>query len=235
MRPLLLLTATDLFACSKAAGEWLYGVKHAGKTKVINNAIVASRFIYSEKKSQEMKKALNLEDRYIVGNIGRFSYPKNHHYLIDIFYELTKINANVTLLLIGAGELVDEIKQKVNELQLNEYVRFLGTRKDIPELLSAMDIFLLPSKFEGLPLVLIESQAAGVKIFASNIITEEVEITDLVTRLSLDDSPKCWAERIAGTLKYDRRDTHKDIIESGYDIHSNAKWLEEFYAVALRR
>ena len=232
LRPLLLLTATDLFACSQAAGKWLYGDKNLQQVKVIKNAIVASRFTYSMEKSQEMKKAMNLEDRYIIGHIGRFSFVKNHHFLIDVFNELTKINPHVMLLLIGTGELTDEIKQKVNELHLNGFVRFLGIRSDIPQLLSAMDVFILPSRSEGLPLVLIEAQAAGIKIFATNVITDEVNITDLVTMLSIDDSPKFWAEKIADNLQYKRQNTYKDIIESGYDIHSNVKWLERFYLLA---
>lgn len=230
LRPIMLFLATDLFACSKAAGAWLYGNEVKNKVKVINNAIDATKFIYSDDKSLQIKERLGINGRFVIGNIGRFSYPKNHHFIIDIFSEIIKLNSNSVLLLIGDGELLEEIKQKVIKLKIENNVKFLGIRSDIPDLLRAMDVFLLPSRFEGLPVVLVEAQASGLNIFATDSITSEVEITNLVTRLPISESPKYWAEKIIEESKDRiRENTYEEILKSGYDIKNSAKWLEEFY------
>jgi len=230
LRSLVLFLATDLFACSKAAGEWMYGQKNIDKVTVINNAVDAKKFKYNEANVLKIKKRMSLEEKFVIGNIGRFSYPKNHHFMIEIFNEIIKIKPSIVLLLIGDGEAFDEIKQIVRNLGLDNYVQFLGIRKDIPELLQAMDVFLLPSRFEGLPVVLIEAQASGIKIFATDTITKEVEITDLVTWLPINESPEYWAKKIIEqSNNLERKNTYQQIVDSGYDIKSNAKWLEKFY------
>lgn len=230
LRPLILFLATDLFACSKAAGIWLYGRRNIDKVKIINNAIDVQKFIYSNTRANEIKRSMNLDGKLVIGNIGRFEYPKNHHFLIDIFNEIIQINHNAILLLIGNGKLIDEIKQKVNELNLGNYVQFLGIRRDIPDLLLAMDIFILTSRFEGFPVVLLEAQASGLPIFASDTITDEVEITNLITRLPIIETSQYWAKIIVEKSKYIlRKDSYKELVDYGYDIKTNAKTLEKIY------
>ncbi|ARK32452.1 glycosyltransferase family 1 protein [Halalkalibacter krulwichiae] len=230
LRPIMLSLSTDLFACSEAAGDWLFGVERRSKVRLVNNAIDSKKFLYNKRKAEQIRNSMNIDDKLVIGNIGRFSYPKNHHFIIDIFNEVVKVNPNALLLLIGSGELIDEIKQKVFELKLNNKVKFLGVRNDIPDLLNAMNVFLLPSKFEGLPVALIEAQASGLKIYATDTITSEVEVTELVTRLPISESPRFWAEKIIqDSNQLVRKSTYEEIVKSGYDIKSNAKWLENFY------
>jgi glycosyltransferase involved in cell wall biosynthesis len=221
-----------MFACSKKTAISLYGNEayETGKVKILNNAIDTERFIYDKQKSKQIKKQLGVENNFVVGHVGRFSYPKNHDFLLDIFYEIKKIKKDAILLLIGDGELRDKIKEKVQKLKLTDYVIFMGVRSDIPELMQAMDVFLFPSHFEGLPVVLVEAQASGLKILASDTITKEVALTDLVNFYSLNSTPTEWANKTLNCLDgYIRRSYSTEIKNANYDIIENAKWLENFY------
>ena len=225
-------TADYLFACSSNAGEWLYGKKACQKEKffIIKNAIDAKKFIYDEDKRNEMRREFNLEDKYVIGHIGRFNSPKNHKVLIDIFKELHDKNDKTVLILVGDGELKPIIEKKVADLELSNSVIFTGVRSDIPELLQAMDIFLFPSLFEGLGIVAIESQAAGLHCIVADTIPDEAFITDLIEKVSLNLSTDLWVEKILKYADgYERSNTYQKIKLSGYDIRKTAKGLEEFY------
>ena len=158
-------TATELFACGKAAGDWMFG----GKTyRLLPNAIAAEKYIYEEEKAKKIKKELDLEKNIVIGHIGRFNPQKNHKFLIDIFEKCFEKNQKVRLMLIGDGEGRKEIENKVKERGLQDNVIFMGVRRDVPELLQAMDVFVFPSLYEGLPVTMIEEQAAGVPAVISN-------------------------------------------------------------------
>lgn len=200
---------TDYFmGCSKEANEWLYGKKIANSEKciILHNAIDVEKYTYNEDIRNKLRKELNIkEDEMVVGNIGRFSYMKNHKFLIDIFEKLCKTE-NCKLLLVGDGELKNDIQNIVKNKHLESKVIFTGVRSDVNEILQAMDIFVMPSIFEGLPVTLIEAQASGVPSLITNIITKEVDITPLIYRENLKNEPLIWANKIKEILKnFNRR------------------------------
>lgn len=214
-----------LFACGKEAGEWMF---KTSDFEILNNAIDTKRYIYNEEKSLEMKEKLGVTDKFVIGHVGRFRFQKNHSFIIDIFKEVCKKEPNSTLLLVGDGPLEEEIKKKVDDLGLLDKVKFLGARDDVNDLMQAMDIFILPSLYEGFGIVLIEAQASGLKCVISDSIPTDAIITKKVKRLSLDDDISIWVEEILSN-KSERKEGIKDIEKSKYDITSNAKWLENFY------
>ncbi len=216
--------ATDRFACGDDAGKSYFGKR---EFTVMNNAIDAKKFSFKGEAREAKRSELQIEDKFIVGHIGNFSTPKNHPFIIDIFKEVHTQNSNTTLLLVGAGELMDSMKQRVAEAGLSDSVIFTGSRPDVPELMQAMDVFLFPSLWEGLPVSVVEAQAAGLTVVMSDRITDKVAITPLVEILSLDDAPALWVEKIL-TPK-ERTDSYEAIRKAGYDIEENVKWLEKFY------
>ena len=182
-------------ACSALAAQWMYG-KQEKRVSVIQNGIWPEKFLYDRCKSQEMKEVLGLKEKLVFGHVGRFMTQKNHKFLIEIFAKIKQKQENAVLLLVGAGGLEGEIKEQIKLLGLEEDVLFLGIRKDVDKLLQAMDIFLLPSLFEGLPVVAVEAQAAGTYLFLSDTITPETKITSRVRFLPLKESAKFWSEEI---------------------------------------
>ena len=221
--------ATHYFACGEKAGRWMFGDNAADKVTVLNNAIDAAKFKFDQNISLNKKEELGLKEKIVIGHVGRFNDQKNHLFLISIFNEVLKNKPNTVLLLVGVGDLMPKIKSEADKLGISESILFLGARRDIPELLQCFDLFLFPSLYEGLPVTLIEAQAAGLNIIASNTITSEVNFGDLITFISLEQSPELWAKMVIEKLNYDREDTQKMIIENHYDIKSNARMLEEFY------
>lgn len=218
------------FACSLLAGKWLFGEKVVKKSNfiVLNNAIDSDSFSFSESKRNAIRKELNIDTScLVIGHVGRFHSQKNHVFLIDIFTEIQKKVQNSALVLVGNGELQGEIKNKVKKLGLTKKVIFAGVRNDIPDILSAIDAFVFPSVFEGLPVVVIEAQASGVKCFLSNTITQEVDITDNCLFLPIDN-PMQWAEAIT-KANLIRKKTLDKISDAGYDIKRSSRNLEEFY------
>lgn len=224
--------ATDYFACSYLAGEWLFGKENveSGKVKVIHNAVDYKNFKYDEKTRKEIRKEFNIKENEILfGHVGRFTNQKNHTFLIDIFNEIHKQNKNTKLIMIGIGEKEEEIKNKVKKLQLNNYVIFAGFRKDVNKLMQGMDTFLLPSLYEGLPVVGVEAQAAGLPSFTSeDVVTQEVRITTAMNFISLEKSAKEWADIILNS-DLSRKDTKDELKEAGYFIEDSARELVNFY------
>lgn len=219
--------ATELFACSKEAGEWMF---RGAPYTVLNNAINADIYKYIPDISRQKRRLLSIpDDVFVVGHIGRFAPQKNHDFLIDIFFEIQKQRADSRLLLVGDGELRSNAEAKVNKLGISEKVIFTGIRNDIPELLQAMDVFVMPSKYEGLGLAAIEAQAGGLHCFVSDDVSKECNVTNLVSYSSLENDAKHWAEMILSCADKERRDTYDLIKNSGYDIVSNAMWLQNHY------
>ena len=224
--------ATDYFACSYLAGEWLFGKKNVakGKVKVIHNAVDYKNFKYDEKIRKEMRKEFNINEKEILfGHVGRFTNQKNHTFLIDIFNEIHKQNKNTKLIMVGIGEKEPEIKDKVKSLGLEDCTVFAGFRKDVNKIMQAMDVFLLPSLYEGLPVVGVEAQAAGLPSFTSEgVVTKEVQITDAMNFISLDKSANEWASIILNS-DLSRKDAKKEIKSAGYFIEDSANELVNFY------
>lgn len=218
--------ATHKFSCGIKAGNWLFRNKDF---QLVENAISIKPFKYNQKVSTELRINNNIENTLNIGHIGRFSEQKNHLYLLLIFRALKQKTNNVKLLLVGDGELRALVENEAKRLDIFDDIIFMGVRSDVPDLLQMMDIFLFPSLYEGLPVTLIEAQASGLKIFASDTITDEVALTDDITFLSLDKSPEFWAEQILNSYPYERNDNSEIIKEKGYDIVESAKRLEEFY------
>ncbi|MGY3718133.1 glycosyltransferase family 1 protein [Sutcliffiella cohnii] len=225
-------TADYLFACSKTAGEWLFGKKIYKNEKflVVNNAIDSKKFIFDEKTREEIREEFAIDGKFVIGHIGRFNTPKNHEFLIDIFKEVYEKNNRAVLLLVGDGELREPIKAKINKMNLSDNVIFTGVRKDIPEILQAMDIFVFPSLYEGLGIAVIEAQAAGLPCIVAETIPKEAFVTDHIYSLSLKQSANKWANQILEYSNgFQRKNAFKQISNQGYDIFTTAKFLEDFY------
>ncbi|MDQ0253158.1 glycosyltransferase involved in cell wall biosynthesis [Evansella vedderi] len=222
--------ANNFFACSDEAGEWLFGKKLLQKEKLVvfKNAVNCNEFKYNEITRERVRKELNIEGNFVVGHVGRFNPQKNHSFLIDTFHEIYKQNNKAILLLVGQGDLLNNIKKKVERLGLTDVVKFLGLRSDIADLMQGMDLFLFPSLYEGLGVVLIEAQAAGLKSITSTGTPKEADVTNTVEFYNLNMSPKEWANKIL-QIDYSRYEKTESIIENGYDVSTNLKWLTKFY------
>ncbi|WP_374723704.1 glycosyltransferase family 1 protein [Calidifontibacillus erzurumensis] len=224
--------ATDFFACSELAAKWMYPKKifEDHEFKIIYNGIEPEKFALNNDIRKRKREELGIVDEFIVGHIGRFHPQKNHVFLIDIFKEIHKKIENVKLLLVGDGDLRPLIEKKVEEFGLTNNVIFTGVRSDIPELLQVMDVFVFPSLYEGLGIVLVEAQASGLKCFTSDIVVpKEVNISGLVQFVSLNESAQFWAEEILKYKDYKRSRTTDVIINAGYDIRKIAEELQEWY------
>ena len=236
-RPLLNRMHIQRYACSELAAQWMYGSKalRSGNVKIVKNGIIPEEFAFSEAKRREKRRELNVENEIVLGHIGRFGIQKNHSFLIDIFSEFVKIVPQTKLLLVGEGELRSNIQEKVNRLGLQDKVSFLGVREDIREILWAMDVFVFPSLYEGLSVVAIEAQAAGVPILAADTLSEETQITDCLHFYSLDASPHDWAERLRELCKERHLFTTEAIKKAGYDIRETAEMLANDYQNIIMR
>ena len=223
--------ATDYFACGNKAGKWLYGKKvhFKGKIKVINNAIDVKKYLYNDLLRDEVRKSLGIENKFVLGNIGRFSAQKNQDFLIDIFYNLHKFDNESVLLLVGDGNNIDIIKEKVNSVNLQDSVYFLGVRNDIPNLMQAMDVFVLPSIFEGLPVVMVEAQAASLPCIVSTNITTEVKVLDCVEYVKIGEDTSEWIKTINKYRNFKRIDVYDKLKNGNFNIIDEAIRLQSYY------
>lgn len=233
LRPLAKLLANRYFACSRLAADWMYGKKMVdkGKVTIIPNAIDLDKFAFNPEKRKALRKELSLEGKFVIGHVGRFAFVKNHGFLIDVFAEVAKENPEVRLLLIGDGPLKEQIQQKVKNLGLLEKVQFLGIRNDVADLYNAMDLFLLPSHYEGLPVVGVEAQANGLPMIVSDRVTKEMKVTDIVTCESIDKGVSIWEGRVKRYILRDQMciDTYKQMKKAGFDIITEANNLLKIY------
>lgn len=231
MKSLISRHATAFMSCGEEAGNYLYGKeKFCSKGIVFNNGIDAKKFQFNSDTRTKIRENLDLKNKLVIGNIGRFHKVKNLNYLIDIFASINVIENNSVLLLVGDGDEKSSIENRVKMHGLTENVIFMGMRSDIPEIMQAMDVFVMPSLFEGLPVVLVEAQAAGLPCVVSNSITQELQITDLIHYVDLIENPDFWAKKVLAVTKENERCLTNDLIEkSGYDIHTEIKKLEKIY------
>lgn len=234
LKPFSKVYATDYFACTEHAGRWLFGDKEfdKGNVYVLNNAIDLDKFKCNEEVRIVKRKELGIDDGTIViGHAGRFVAQKNHEFIIDVFNEVHKENKNTKLMLIGKGPLEEQIKEKVNQYGLTEAVMFLGQRpEDIHELYQAMDIFLFPSLYEGLGMVAIEAQCAGLPCICSTEVPEIAKVTANVEFIKLEEPVEIWKKKIIDSYNNkDRKDYKDEIASHGYDINIEVSKLEEKY------
>lgn len=222
----LINNVTHRFACGDKAGKYLYKDK---LFKVLPNAVDLSKFKYNPIIREKKRKELGVSNNLVVGNVARFHPVKNQIYLVDIFKSLYDKRKDAVLLLIGDGPEKEKVREKVRLLGLDKCVKFLDVRTDVNELLQAMDVFVFPSKLEGLPLSLIEAQASGLPCLLSNRVAEETAITDLVKFIPLEKQPDYWADTVLQLYLEERKDISEKIKDAHYDIESNAKWLQQFY------
>lgn len=237
LRPFVKYVSTDFVACGEDAGIWLYGQKFYEKHgMLLRNAIDAEKHRYNVDIRKYLREQNNWSDKIVIGNIARFDVPKNHELLIDIFFYIRKKKSDAILILIGDGPLRENIVKKVETLGLKESVVFTGVVENVEDYLQAIDVFLLPSLYEGLPLTLIEAQSSGLKCFTSkDVVTNESNITGLVSFISLADNAEKWAEKILSSIPYQRQDMYQTILESGYDVSSAAISLQKFYFSKLEK
>lgn len=222
--------ATDFWACSQLAADFLFGEQiPKDRIKIMHNAIDINKFIYNEEIRNQYRKKYNLEDNFVLGNVARFVYQKNHEFLIDVFAEVIKVIPNAKLILLGDGELKQKIKNKVAKLNITDKVLFLGKRDDVNNWYQAMDIFCLPSRFEGLGIVLVEAQAAGLPCVISDTIPEEVLIANNVYQLR--QSHELWKKKIVESRNTARRDNALELKKRGYDIQMQIKYIEKEYCI----
>lgn len=228
--------ATDFWACSELAADFLFG-NQISKDKIVitPNAIELDKFAFNYKVREQYRQQYGLENCFVIGHVGRFEYPKNHEFLINVFYEVSRTIDSARLILLGDGQLFSEIKQKVKNLGLEEKVIFGGAREDIHNWYYAMDVFCLPSRFEGLGIALIEAQASGLPCVVSEFIPQEAKHSQEITSLSLNAA--LWHDTILKKLLLQEEDarldrSRKNIIElrkEGYDMKKQIENIEQLY------
>lgn len=222
--------ATDFIACSTEAADWLFGDNiHKKDIKIFNNAIDTEKFSYNEEIRAKYRKKLNIEDDFVLGHVGRFTYLKNHSFLIDVFYEVSKVIDNAKLVLVGDGPLKENVHKKVEEYGISDKVLFLERREDVNNIMQAMDVFLFPSRFEGLGLVLIEAQCSGLKCISSKFVPKESQLTTLIKYLKYD--LELWVKNIVSlSAGYKRIDKNNEITQKGYSLKKQIKLIENMYS-----
>lgn len=231
LRPMVNVLADEKLACGKLAGKWMYGAKH-GFT-VIPNCIDTDKYRYNPAVRDEVRRELRIgDDPTVIGHVGVFSAVKNQSFLLKLVKSLNDSGkGKYKLLLIGEGMLFDDVKHEAEEMLLSNDATFLGNRSDVNRLMMAMDVFCLPSLYEGFPIVTVEAQAAGLPVILSENISKEVGITDLVTLLPVDKGLDCWIEKIGEVQakSTDRARFSDKVRLAGYDIRHSAAMLESIY------
>lgn len=219
--------ATDFWACGKLAGKYFYNNKilNSSKYKIIPNAIDLDKFQFSQNTRDEYRKKLNANNKIIFGHVGRFHFQKNHVFLINVFNEFEKLHKDCELVLIGKGEDEEKIKNQINNLGIQNKVNFLGLTNEVHKYLQAFDLMVFPSLFEGLSVSLLEAQATGLPIYASNTVSSETKINSNLNFMSLNSSPKEWAQKIYNDLTILKREENstKNLQENGFDIKSQVE------------
>lgn len=229
-------TPNYFWACSHEAARWLfpYDIYESGKFELIHNAIDLNNFSYSEMTRKEIREKYGWENQFIIGHVGRFNAQKNHKFLIDIFEKIYEKKRNSRLILVGSGELMQETENYVKEKGLQDQVIFWGESDEVNALLQGFDLFLLPSLYEGLPFVLVESQAAALHALVSDVITKDVNCTDYITYFPTNKTAEQWAEKAieiySGAWK--RKSPTLQLIQAGFDCKEMASRVDKLYKEA---
>jgi glycosyltransferase involved in cell wall biosynthesis len=225
--------ADHFFACGKEAGISRYGRNiggNAGLCTVLCNAIDTELFMYSEQLRNSARNVLGVNaGQIVVGNISRFSAQKNHTFLLHVFEQIHRINPDTVLLLVGDGDLRPQIEAQIAASGLQDAVILTGVRSDTWNYYQAMDVFLMPSLYEGLPVSLVEAQTAGLPCCVSDGVPQEAAITKLVQFKGLDASAEEWAAWVLNRASEPRQDYSAEMAQAGYSIVQTARWLQDFY------
>ena len=221
--------ATDVCACSRPAAEWLFSEKiPRDRIRILPNAVDVKKFRYHRALRNEMRRKLGVEDRVVIGHVGRYSFTKNQEFLVRCFTKAYKRNPKLYLILIGQGENIAAVRKLVEELGMKEHIRCYGWMENIPDFLQAMDVFCLPSKFEGLPISVVEAQAAGLRCLISEEVTRETDLTGLAGFLPLEQEP--WVEALADAeIDTDRSWQDDSLYRAGYSMEASCSKLIQLY------
>lgn len=230
-KPEISKLATEYFSCSTNTLDHLFteDIIKSEKYTIMTNAIDTELFSYNEETRNRIRSKLGLGNKIVVGHVGTFLPVKNHEFIIDIFHAMHNLNPETILLLIGTGPLEEVIKEKAKKLKIYNNVVFLGQRNDINELLQGMDALLLPSHFEGLPVIGVEAQSSGLNCFITDNITKEIKLTNLIRFINLNKPASYWADQIYEVPKGNRLSANLTVKKKGYDVKDQAIWLEQFY------
>lgn len=231
LRPFARLFANHYLACSRLAGEWMYGRKmmDSGKVTIVNNAIDLKEYAFNPQKRNLLRKELGLADEFVIGHVGRFMFQKSHEFLIDVFAEAYKKNPHMALLLVGDGPLRPAMEEKVRKLGLTDHVKFLGLRNNVQDFYHVMDILVLPSHYEGLPVVGVEAQANGLPCLFSTKVTKEAHLTHLAQFWDLEKGASKWAKEIISIKCERNKKAGEELRQAGFEIDKEAEKLVKFY------
>lgn len=221
--------ANYFMACSVSAAIWLFGENKAKITYILNNAINVSKYSFSEEKRKKIRNQFRLDNKYVIGHVGRLSYQKNHEFLIRIFSEIHKTNANSILMLIGEGELRTELEALCKKLGIAKDVIFCGASDNVGDILSAFDVFAFPSRYEGLSLALVEAQANGLHCVVNNTekVSKAADLTGQITWVPIEDK-NGWINALI--REYPRNQNANTAIKAhGYDLTEEASKLRKYY------
>ena len=237
LRPFLKLVATDWLSCGEQAGQYLYGKKaqEGGRVKLFRNVIEADRFRFSKEKREYMRKSLEIDnDVFVIGHTARFDPIKNHKFDVDILAEIKKIYPKCKLLEVGFG-IKEGLLGYATQKGVIEDIIFTGVVNNVFDYEQAMDVFILPSFNEGLPLSIIEAQVSGLPCFTTEgTVSKECSVTNLVTYTPLEAGAETWAEKIWGSRSTERKDRFDEIVSAGYNAETSAIRLQDFYVRKLK-
>lgn len=234
LRVLMNAVVTARAGASDLSIRAVFGKRYAKQAMVLYNAVDVERFAFQPAVREAKRTELGLADRDIVGFVGRLSAQKNVFFLLDVIKHLVKVKPQAILLIVGEGELRAQMEQKINALNITQNVLFLSNRTDIPELMMAMDVLLLPSLYEGLPLVLVEAQAAALKCLVSNHVTKLVDVTEFIRYLDIEEA-EAWSNGIMQELNYSRYPMEKTITRKRFNIRKEAQNLNQFYIELINK
>lgn len=233
LRPINLPLATHYLACSAWAAAWMYGTGWEHKARVIHNAVDIEKFVFNLEKRDQYRKEFGLEKAFIIGHVGRLEHQKNHEFLLRVFAEVCKRRENAKLVLIGEGKLRQALEAQAKELKIFDDILFLGLRSDAAELYSMMDVFCLPSHYEGLGLVAIEAQVNGLPVIASANVPEEIKLGDICELLPIaKECETIWSACILNESirkKFDALNVTATVTAKGFNIRHAVKKLEQIY------
>ena len=225
--------ADYFFGCSEAAGLSRFGrsvCRNPQRFTVLKNAIETEKFAFSKSIRKQVREEYHIEDRLVIGHVGRFFEQKNHRFLVEIFAQIHQRNPSSVLMLVGDGELRDQVEEQIQRKGLSESVIFTGVQADVSRFYQAMDVFVFPSLYEGLGIAAVEAQCSGLPCVVSDGVPKEcIVTTNLVTQRKLSDSVEEWASHILEKCSVPREDHSLKVTASGYDIGETSRWLEEFY------
>lgn len=233
-RPLLGLITDKRVACSRLAAEFMFGKKASKEVLIVPNAITLDKYQFKQEIRENIRKKMGIEKKIVLCHIGRLSEQKNPFRLLEILVAVLKKEKNVVLLSVGTGELEDEVHDYARKLGVEDHVKFLGKRNDVSDLLQAADVFVLPSKYEGLPIVAIEAQAAGIPSVLSSAISSETNISGKIEFVDLQEKDEKWADIILMSAKRERYCCIEKLKEKGYDSSDVSEQTRQLIAILKR-